>query len=233
MLLFWVIIIVSYLSGSFPSALVIGRLFKKVDVRQHGSGNMGTTNVIRVLGFKYGMLVLFLDISKALVPVLVARTLACLYPGQLDWFYLAAASGLAAIAGHLWPIFAGFKGGKGVASATGVCLVLFPLPVGLAIAIFVLVLIASGYVSLASLVASLIMSPSYLLIGRTGSLASFPSDSADLAAFVLCLVLTLAVFVLHRKNIVRLVHGSESRFEKARLFNRLWQKLKRKPLEKG
>jgi glycerol-3-phosphate acyltransferase PlsY len=190
----------SYTSGSLPFAWVAGKL-AGVDLRQQGSGNLGATNVFRVLGWKIGVAVFLADALKGALPVLI-------FPRQLDstldpmlW---AIACGVAAIAGHVRPLFLLFrKGGKGVATAAGVFFALAPLPMLVTFALFVAVVLASGYVSLGSLLSALLL-PALLLV--------LQGPRAPL--FVISLVIATFVFWTHRANIGRLRRGEEHRFGK-------------------
>ena len=191
-------LVLAYLIGSLPFAYLSGRLTRGIDLREHGSGNLGATNVYRVLGWKVALLVFLLDTAKGAIPVL-------LFPG---WFggqpadQWAIAYGVAAILGHVVPIFMlGRGGGKGVATAGGVFLGLAPIAFVISLAVWVLVLLVSGYVSLASLIGA--SSLAIALIATRG-LAS--------PLGVLGIVLAAFVFWTHRANIGRLRRGEEHRF---------------------
>ena len=191
----------AYASGSLPFASIAGWL-KGVDLRRQGSGNLGATNVFRVLGWKIGVAVFLADALKGALPVLLLpRHVTQGNPGL--W---AIACGVAAIAGHVRPLFLGFrKGGKGVATASGVFLALAPIPMLVSFAIFVAVVLASGYVSLGSLVSALVL-PALLLI----------TEGAGSPLFGVSLVVAMFVFWTHRANIGRLRRGEEHRFGKSR-----------------
>jgi glycerol-3-phosphate acyltransferase PlsY len=190
-------LVAAYLLGSVPAAYLAGRA-RGVDLRKHGSGNLGATNAWRVLGWKIGLPVYLFDTAKGALPVL-------LLPRLLDsarpeiW---AIAYGVAAIAGHVWPIFLGGKGGgKGVATAGGVFLALAGMELLITFAVFALVLAVSGYVSLGSLAAAAAL-PLVLLYTRgSGS-----------PVFVVSLAVAAFVFWTHRANIGRLRRGEESKF---------------------
>jgi glycerol-3-phosphate acyltransferase PlsY len=190
----------SYASGSLPFAWLAGRA-AGVDLRQQGSGNLGATNVFRVLGWKVGIAVFLADALKGALPVL-------LLPPRIDspvdpglW---AIACGIAAIAGHVRPLFLRFrKGGKGVATAAGVFFALAPLPMLVTFGLFVAVVLATGYVSLGSLLSAVVL-PGFLLVTQ-GSRAPL---------FVVSLVIASFVFWTHRANIGRLRRGEEHRFGK-------------------
>lgn len=194
----WVLCIGSYLLGAIPFGLLIARWWAGIDVREHGSGNIGATNVYRVVGKPAGILVFTLDVLKGLVPPLVARGLGWHSGWQVGM-------GLAAMLGHLYSPFLGFRGGKGIATGLGV---MFGVAwqVGLvAWAIWGVVVGWSGYVSLGSIIASLSLTPLVLLF--------YPGDPIRLALVVGG---TLLILYKHRANIQRLRNGTESNFKKKR-----------------
>lgn len=197
-------IIVSYLLGSIPAAHIAG-LSKGIDLRKHGSGNLGATNVIRVLGTKIGLLVFAFDMAKGAVPVAIFSR--WLPPGAMllgDPTITGIACGVAAIVGHVRPIYLKFgKGGKGVATAAGVYLALAPIQTLLTLIIFAVVLLSSGYVSLGSLTGA-VMLP--VLLAITVGVRS--------PLFTISLLVAAFVFWTHRANIARLRRGEEHRFGK-------------------
>ena len=202
-----VAVVLSYVSGSVPAAYLAGK-WSDVDLREHGSGNLGATNVLRVLGPRIGMAVFAVDIAKGTLPVWLLPPLTGTTGDTRIW--IAVACGVAAIAGHVRPMFLGFgKGGKGVATACGVFLALAPLPTLLSLLIFVVVVMASGYVSLASLTAS--VSLPVLLASSVGTRSPL---------FFVSLLTTVFVFWTHRANIDRLRSGTEYRFGRAANFGR-------------
>lgn len=187
----------SYLLGSIPAAYLAGKLFKGIDLREHGSRSLGATNVYRVMGWKLALLVFVFDAAKGVVPVLVfARWIAT---PESEWWPIAC--GVAAVVGHVRPIFLRHGGGKGVATATGVFAALAPLPVALAFVVWVAMLFATGYVSLSSLVSAAVLP--IAMFGNYGVRSPLFAVSAVMAAFV---------FWTHRANIGRLRRGEESRF---------------------
>lgn len=194
-------LVVAYALGSIPAALIAGK-WKGVDLRKHGSGNLGATNVFRVLGPRIGVAVFVFDMAKGAIPVLYLWRYVD--PTILSPVVVQVLCGIAAIAGHVRPLWLGFKkGGKGVATAAGVFLALAPIETGLALVAFALTLLASGYVSLGSLVAAGLL-PILLLI-RHGVLYPLVVVSALIALFV---------FITHLPNIQRLREGTENRFGK-------------------
>jgi glycerol-3-phosphate acyltransferase PlsY len=193
-------LVLSYLAGSIPFAAMAGKA-RGVDLRKHGSGNLGATNVFRVLGWKVGLLVFLADALKGALPVLL---LPPRVESPRDPLFWAVACGIAAIAGHVRPIFLKLRrGGKGVATAAGVFFALAPLPMTITFVVFVGVVFASGYVSLGSLVSAVLL-PSLLL--ATQGLRS--------PLFLVSAVIALFVFWTHRGNIGRLRRGEEHRFGK-------------------
>ena len=198
-------IVASYLLGSIPAAYLAGKS-RGIDLRQHGSGNLGATNVIRVLGSKIGLLVFAFDMAKGAIPV-------AFFPQWVPATALPLGSatvmgivcGIAAIIGHVRPIYLMFgRGGKGVATAAGVFLALAPVQTTLALLIFAVVLLSSGFVSLGSLTSAAVLP---ILLGVTVGLRS--------PLFVISVVVAVFVFWTHRANIVRLRNGEEHRFGKA------------------
>jgi glycerol-3-phosphate acyltransferase PlsY len=205
MILLGVAILVSYLLGSIPAAYIAGKA-RGVDLRRHGSGNLGATNVIRVLGTRIGLAVFAFDMAKGAAPVLFfSRWVpASTIPTPDAPTIIGIICGLAAIIGHVRPIYLGFgRGGKGVATAAGVFLALAPVQTLLALIVFAVVLLSSGYVSLGSLMSATMLP---ILLGITlGPRSPLFMISVAVAAFV---------FWTHRANIVRLRNGEEHRFGK-------------------
>jgi len=191
---------ISYAVGSIPFAYLAGAA-AGVDLRKQGSGNLGATNVFRVLGWKVGILVFLADALKGALPVLLLAPRIAVPGDPVLW---ALACGVAAIAGHVRPLYLGFrKGGKGVATAAGVFFALAPLPMLATFAVFVAMVLGTGYVSLGSLVAALLL-PTFLLF----------SHGADSPLFIVSVVVACFVFWTHRTNIGRLRRGEEHRFGK-------------------
>ena len=188
-----ILTLLSYLLGSIPAGFLVGSS-AGVDVRSAGSGNIGATNVARTLGWKKGLVTLFADVAKGFLPVLAAHLLDL---GNAA----AAAAGLAAFAGHLYPVFLRFKGGKGVATAAGVYLAAMPLGILAVLGVFVLVMLAARRVSLASLSAA-------VLAPVAAWALSYPEEVAWMS-----LVIGILVVVRHRENIRRLMAGEEPRLE--------------------
>lgn len=192
-------LLIAYLLGSIPAAYLAGRLGRGIDLREHGSGNLGATNVYRTLGAKIAIVVLLIDTLKGALPTLYLPRYVV-----SDWrpSSLAIAFGIAAIVGHVRPIFLLWKGGgKGVATASGVFFALAPIPMLAAFLVWVTVLFSSGYVSLASLVAAVVL-PAGIAI----------RDGVRAPLFAIGVAVALFVFWTHRANIGRLRRGEEHRF---------------------
>ncbi|MDQ3516144.1 MAG: glycerol-3-phosphate 1-O-acyltransferase PlsY [Gemmatimonadota bacterium] len=195
-------VVIAYLLGSIPFAYLAGRA-RGVDLRQHGSGNLGATNAVRVLGVPTGAVVYVLDTLKGFLPVFLLVPM--LVAPRLDLW--AIAIGVAAIIGHVRPVYLGFqKGGKGVATAGGVFLALAPLATALGLAVWVLVFLPSGYVSLASIVTAALFPIAMLATGTPVRSALF-GVAVAMAAFVVW---------THRANIGRLRRGEEHRFRRGK-----------------
>lgn len=195
--------VLSYLLGSIPTAIWYGNAYHGIDIRLHGSGNAGATNTFRVLGKKAGSIVLFVDALKGFLATSLASILFYLH--QVDWqtcVTLKIFFGFIAIIGHLLPIFCNFKGGKGVATTLGMVLALHPEAAMASILIFLLVFGISHYVSLGSMVASVLF-PILLSLGVFG-----PTESAIIYFGIFIAIL---VVFTHRMNIVRIFQGTENR----------------------
>jgi acyl phosphate:glycerol-3-phosphate acyltransferase len=211
-----IVIVLSYLVGSFPTALVIGKYFKGVDIRTQGSKNLGSTNAFRVLGWKLGLLVQLIDIIKGAVATLL---ISKLFYGALpfenrtpfeDITVVQIIAGISAIIGHVWTVFAGFKGGKGINTAAGMLLSLAPIDASISIGIFIVVLIFSGYVSLGSIAAAFAF-PSTMFIREN----IFGVEIAGYHTLIyFSIVVCIFLIYNHRANIKRLMYGEENRFER-------------------
>jgi glycerol-3-phosphate acyltransferase PlsY len=191
----------AYLLGSIPSAVWIGKCFFNIDVREHGSGNAGATNTFRVLGKKAGITVFVIDLLKAFV----ATNLILLFPYSPEsntYVNLQLLFGATAVAGHIFPIFASFKGGKGVACLLGVTLAVALEPALIAFGIFAIVLALFHYVSLGSLCAGL----SFPIIVVSGIIKPY-----QVSLQVFSIVVAILLVITHRKNIWRLIHHQESK----------------------
>jgi glycerol-3-phosphate acyltransferase PlsY len=196
-------ILAAYLLGSVPSAVWIGKLLYGIDVRQHGSGNAGATNVIRVFGYKAGIPVMLFDVFKGWLAVQVSVWLPVpgLSPDALVYVYIGMA--LAAVMGHVFPVYAGFRGGKGVGTIAGAGIALYPVAILVVLAVFIIVLASTRYVSLSSITAALLfpLVVWFVLGVRHPGLVG------------LSLLVALFIPATHRKNIRRLLKGEERRFD--------------------
>lgn len=192
-----------YLSGSLPWGLWLGRWFRGIDVRTVGSRNLGATNVYRSLGPALGVTVLVLDIAKGALPTWLVPGLPLLagFPGGLEWCRLAV--GLAAVLGHVFTLFAGFKGGKGVATTVGVLLALSPEAFGVFVGVFVATVAVTRYISLGSILGSVAFAATLAVRSPEGFVSPTPVFGA---------VIALVVVLRHKDNIGRLLRGEERRF---------------------
>ena len=191
------LLLAGYLAGSIPTGVILAKLFSVKDIRQEGSGNIGATNVYRVLGARLGILTLVGDVLKGAIPVI----LTCYLTGNEIWITGVA---LLTFLGHLFPIFLRFRGGKGVATALGIFLVIAPLMVPWLIIIFILVVMRWKYVSLGSLTTSALMPLSLCVAG-------YPIIYVDLSLIIGCLI-----FYRHWDNIKRLREGREKKVSRTR-----------------
>ena len=205
------VLILSYVLGSFPTAIITGKILKSIDIRDFGSGNAGATNVFRVLGWKASISVLIIDIFKGFLPVFWLVNLIPDANLNLEIrLYYQILIGLAAIAGHIWSIFAKFRGGKGVGTAAGVFLGLQPYPVLICLIVFIAIIIKTRYVSLGSITAALLLS--IILIVQ-----KFILDvEVPIVMILLALLLSILIIITHRENIHRLVHGQENKISFSR-----------------
>lgn len=191
--------VLAYLLGSIPMGWILAKLMFKTDIRAKGSGNIGATNALRQFGTKVGVLVLILDMIKGIVAVLLAKSLL-----GLD-NVMVPVCGLIAILGHIYPVWLGFKGGKGVATAAGVGLALAPLSIPLALAVFILVVYKTRYVSLGSIIAAIVWGLSLIYFAYQSAMANW----GIMAAVV---VVVVAVIIgKHKQNIQRLRNGTENK----------------------
>ena len=191
----------AYLLGSIPSAVWAGRLFHGIDVREHGSGNAGATNVIRVLGWKTGIPVLLFDMAKGFLAAMLPRLFNLAPTDSATLVNLQIFTGLMAITGHIFPVFAGFRGGKGVAAMFGILLAIHPPVTLLCLGVFLVFFLSTGIVSIGSMAAGIAF-PIFLL-------TFFKTPSVFFRIF--SVVVAVALLVTHRKNIQRLLKGEEKR----------------------
>jgi len=199
-LLPWLLLLFAYLLGSIPIGWIVGKVFFGLDIRNSGSGNIGATNALRLFGTTTGIIVLLLDMGKGFLATWLSFRLLPLGSP------FVAVSALLVIVGHVFPIYLGFKGGKGVATAGGAFLALAPVSLGLALLVFIIVVAISRYVSLGSICAALVfLSHSLWQLWISGN--------SDYASLILISLVVLMIVVMHRSNLQRLISGNEHRIK--------------------
>lgn len=191
----------AYGLGSIPAAVWIGKYFHNIDVREHGSGNAGTTNTIRVLGWKTGIPVLLIDLGKGWLATMLPVFFHLALPGSAEMTNYQIIAGVTAIIGHIFPVFAGFRGGKGVATVFGALLALQPLLTISCFGVFLIILLLTGIVSVSSMSAGIAFPVLLFLV--------FPNQSVIFRVF--SILVAVALIITHRKNIGRLLRGEESK----------------------
>ena len=201
-----ILLLAAYLIGSLSGSLLLGRL-RGVDIRQHGSGNAGGTNAFRTQGWKFALGVALIDIGKGVLATWLATRFAP-SAGPVDAGTLAYVAALAAVVGHVWPVWHGFRGGKGAATAVGGLLVLWPWSIPVLLLAWLLVLTSTGYVGLATVIAGLCL-----------PLLAWQGD-ADAARTWFAIAIALFLVFTHRGNLQRLRAGNEARFDRARVLHR-------------
>lgn len=185
---------IGYLIGSIPVGLLVGRVARGIDIRDYGSGRTGFTNVVRTIGAKWGVVALIGDLAKGVVPVLIARLVS-------DEPYVQAAAGLAAAVGHDWPIFAGFRGGRGVATSYGAALAMSPIPAAALVPFGIGLVAVTRMVSVMSVGMAPVLAIVFVVLAATGF------HSWAYAVYAVCAA--VLVVVLHRENIERILAGTE------------------------
>ena len=217
-----IIAILSYLIGSIPTSIIVAKWRRGIDIRQHGSGNAGGTNVIRVLGWKAGAFVILLDMAKGLLATMV---IAKLMYGPIpfenrtpfdDFTVVQIIAGCAAILGHVWTLFAGFRGGKGIATAGGMLLGVAPIEMAIAFGIFAIVFLISHYVSLGSLSAAIAFP---LTMFTRENIFNVDIEGYNTLIFF-SIGVSLLIIYTHRANIKRLLKGTENRINRIPLFSK-------------
>lgn len=186
-------VLAAYLCGAIPFAYIFSKLFAGVDIRTVGSGNPGATNVFRAVGKKAGIITFIFDALKGFLPVFFA---ACIDPS----FYYALIIAFAAMLGHMFTVFLRFKGGKGIATGLGIFLALIPVPALIALAVFIIVLLLTGYVAVASILATIAIPVIALILNYSWE------------AIIFSLIMAIIVIYKHRSNIKRLINGTEHKF---------------------
>lgn len=195
------LIILAYSIGSIPTALLISKRYFGIDIREYGSGNMGATNTFRVLGSRYGSIVMLIDILKGMGAVGLYHLLPYYYSNELARTNLMLGLGLAAVLGHVFPVFANFRGGKGVATLFGMILAIQPVIAIACMGVFLLVLYLTRYVSLSSILGAIMLPVSVLWIW----------NEHETLYRIFAILVALMVVLTHQKNIVRIVKGAENR----------------------
>lgn len=198
------VFLLAYLIGSLPPAVWVGKLFHNIDIREHGSGNAGATNVVRVLGWKTGIPVMIIDVAKGTLATLLPVFFKLAEPDSSVLINLQIFAGVIAIVGHIFPVFAGFRGGKGVATVFGVLLALHPVLTLSCMGVFLIVLLITGIVSVSSMTAGFAF-PLFLF---------FLFDSPSLVFKIFSIIVAIALIFTHRKNIGRLIRGEEKKLFK-------------------
>lgn len=195
------LIILAYLIGSIPTALIISKKYFGIDIRDYGSGNMGATNTFRVLGKRYGTIVMICDILKGMAAVSLFYFLPFYLNNELARTNFMIGLGLASVIGHVFPIFAGFKGGKGVATLFGMLLVVQPTVAICCVVVFLLALFLTRYVSLSSVLGAIMLPISVLWIW----------NEEEFLYRLFALIIAVMVVLTHQKNIGRILRGVETR----------------------
>lgn len=209
--LVWLVVL-AYLIGSISGSLVLGRVLGGIDIRKLGSGNAGGTNAFRTVGWLFALGVVIIDLGKGAVAAgLLPLIPPVLSDTPLSPALVAASCGLAAVAGHCWPVFFGFRGGKGAGTAVGVIAVVAPWCILPLLLVWLATLIGTGYVGLATVLAGLSLVPAMWVLGP---------DPLPISLGVLAILLAALLLWTHRSNLSRLVDGTESRFEKVRVLKR-------------
>lgn len=194
-------VIGAYLLGSIPSAVWIGKTFYGIDVRNHGSGNAGATNTIRVLGIKPGLVVFVMDMFKGFLAVNLPHLSSYLVPRTTDFVNLQLLLGITVVIGHIFPLFAQFRGGKGVATIFGLVMAIHPYPTLVCFGIFVVTLLLTKYVSLSSMIAGFAFPILVMFVFRT--------SITSLIIFSMCI--SILLLLTHQKNIERLIRREENK----------------------
>lgn len=203
------IILLAYLVGSFPTSIVVGRMLRRIDIREYGSQNAGGTNVFRVLGWKAGVFVALVDVGKGVLATLVVSMIRIdTIPVFLDAVHLQLIAGSAAVIGHIWTALARFKGGKGVATGAGMIIALFPEAALICFLIFLAIVLTTRYVSVGSMTATSALPLVLMMLDRMFG------QSVPRSLYIFSICVSGLIFYTHRSNIRRLINGTENRFGK-------------------
>lgn len=217
-----IIAVLSYLVGSIPTSIIVARLRRGIDIRQYGSGNAGGTNVIRVLGWKAGVFVILMDMAKGLLAtIVIARLMEGPIPFENrtpfdDFTVVQIIAGCSAILGHIWTLFAGFKGGKGIATAAGMLVGVAPVEVAVSVGVFALVFLFTHYVSLGSLSAAVAF-PLTMFFRENIFMVEVPGYNT---LIFFSIGISLLIIYTHRSNIKRLLKGTENKIQKVPFLKR-------------
>ncbi len=208
------LLLIAYLLGAIPTSVIFGKSARGIDIRKHGSGNAGATNTWRVLGWKAGVIVLALDVSKGVVAAALVPLIR-FEPLPVTGAVVAILCGLVAVIGHVYPVYIGFRGGKGVATGAGMLVAIAPIPIGIAVGVFLLFLCLFGMVSLSSILA-VVSVPISIAVSN----ACFGTKYHVLLLVITC---ALAIFIVynHRSNINRIIHKNESTQRSVQLWRRI------------
>ena len=198
---FLLFVSIAYLLGSIPTAVWIGRVYYNIDIREHGSKNAGATNTFRVLGKKPGILVLIIDIIKGVLAVTLPFFITSFIWGSNELINIQLLCGISAVLGHVFPIFANFKGGKGVATSLGIIIGIHPLAAVICLVLFLVTFLISSYVSLGAIIAAFFFPITVHYV--------FNNENIYLTIF--SILLAVAVILTHHKNIKRILNGEESK----------------------
>lgn len=199
------VLVLSYLLGSIPTAIIAAKLTRGIDIREHGSGNVGGTNALRILGWKIGITVMLIDFGKGWVAAYYIAQLGY-NNGIVDPLIVQILAGSFSIIGHIYTIFAGFKGGKGVGTAAGMLLALYPIALLFCFGVFAVTVILTKYVSLGSMLAAITLPLSLYL------LELFFGRDVELSRYVFAILIVFLILYTHRTNIHRLLKGEENKF---------------------
>jgi glycerol-3-phosphate acyltransferase PlsY len=197
----FLLLITSYLIGSIPTALIISKRYFGIDIREYGSGNMGATNAFRILGTKYGTIIMVLDVLKGMLAVGLFYLMPFYVSNELERTNFMIALGVSSVIGHIFPVFADFKGGKGVATLLGMILAIQPFIALTCICVFLVVLFLTRYVSLSSILGAIMLPISVLWIW----------NEHEMTYRIFALLVSVMVIITHQKNISRIIKGAENR----------------------
>jgi glycerol-3-phosphate acyltransferase PlsY len=213
------VLLLSYILGSIPTSVIVGRLFFGRDPRDLGSGNAGGTNAFRVFGWKAGIPTVLVDVGKGAAAVLLVSRIPVTLSVTHEIVQLCA--GCAAVVGHIWTVFAGFRGGKGVGTAAGMVAALYPAGLLCSLAVFGIVLLSTGIVSVASMTAAALFPVVLLVLDGTGIVRVSP------VLFWFSIPMAILILFTHRANIARLFKGTENRFPRIMIFARFFGRKRR------